>query len=182
MKKCSSVIVPILLVFVVFSLQGCDAVDGGTIYLQPKEAVFRYAFSADDLQVGQTSVIPAISTVDLGDALLADGFSKGEVLTATISSVMLERINPIGVSLSFIDDVSVDLQATGVTNTSIADHSNLPDNRLATLTVRSGVDITGFITRPSFGSTLSILPAEIVAGEEYVLEAKVSIRIEVEGV
>ena len=182
MKKWYHIAGPVLLFGIAFVLHGCDVVEGGSIFLQPKEVVFRFEFSSDDLEVGQAVVIPATNSVDLGDDLLADGFSKGEVLSATVSSATLERINPIGVQMSFLSEVVVNLQVTGLSATTVARQSSLPDSRTAGLTIQPNINIANYVARSSFGSNISITPVEILANEDYVLELTLAIRIEVEGV
>ena len=169
---------------IVLLLTGCDAVDtgSGSLVLQPKEAVFRFSFSTDVVQTGQPSDIPSDNTVDLTSALSADGFTKAEVLGARLTSARLERINPLGVEISFLDDANVLLTAAGLSSTSVATQTTFPAGRSVNLNVVSGTSLSAPITRPSFSAILRITPNTLLANEDYILEVKLSIEIEVEGV
>jgi len=173
--------VVVLLATVAIVIASCDAVtDPGAITLQSKTVSFRFEFTADDVSSGDLIDVQSEGSVDLGPELLNDGFTKGEVLSATVTSVELERISPTNVNLNFLEQASIDFSASGVSARTVAASTSLPDSRTANLSVSSG-DVTAYVVAPSFQAVMRVVP-ETVPPAGWVLRANVTLRIDVEGV
>lgn len=170
-----------LLIGVATLVAACDAVTAPEpITLQSKTVSFRFEFTAGGVSPGELVDVQSEGTVDLGPDLEADGFTKGEVLSATVTAVELERISPTTVNLNFLEEASIDFVASGISRRTIASSTSLPDNRTAMLSIGNG-DVTTFVTAPSFQAALSVVP-ETVPDAGWVLRANVTLRIDVEGV
>ena len=171
-----------LVVAALFALSGCDiATDPGIFTLQEKRVTFRFEFASDGRTAGQEIEVQSTSSADLAAALLADGYTKGEVVGVTLLGVELSRVQPIGVNLSTLSNVSVSLTASGVSRSTIATAASLPNADDALLQV-TNERVTGFITAPSFSSVLKVVPTSLKPNSDYVLTATLRLRVEVEGV
>lgn len=170
----------LLVAFAVF-LASCDAVTTpDPITLQAKTVAFRFEFDSAGLQPGETVDVQSTESVDMGPLLSNDGFTKGEVLSASVTAVELERISPTSVDLDFLDQAALAFSASGITTRTIASSSALPGSRSAPLTLGS-TDVTAFVVAPAFRGVLSVVP-DVVPQAGFVLRANVTFRIQVEGV
>ncbi len=159
----------------------CDTVSAPEpIELQPKTVSFRFEFDSDGVSPGEETQALSQASVDLGPELLSDGFNKGEVLAATVSSVELERVNPTTVNLDFLDEATLAFTASNVSTQTIAQSSSLPNSRTGSLSIGNQT-VTAFVVAPEFRATLTVVPGTLPdAG--WVLRANVTLQIEVEGV
>lgn len=163
-------------------LASCDTVNPTDNIILPEKTVsFRFEIGPDGISPGETITVEAEDPVDLGSALNADGFTKAEVLSATVTRVELERVSPAGVDLSILEEAEVALVASGVSSRTIASSSSLPDDPATTLSISGSSDATSFVTASSFEGVLTIVPAVVPQGL-LVMRATVSLRVEVEGV
>ena len=163
-------------------MASCDTVNPtDNIILPEKTFSFRFEINAADLSQGESFAVEAEDPVDLGPALSADGFTKAEVISATVTRVELERVSPAGVDLSILDQAQVALVAAGGASRTIASSSSLPDDPSTTLSISGNSDATSFVTAPSFEGVLTIVPDAVPQGL-LVMRATVSLRVEVEGV
>ena len=163
-------------------LASCDTVNPTDNIILPEKTVsFRFEINTAGVSPGETVTVESEDPVDLGPALDADGFTKAEVISVTITRVELERVSPAGVDLSILEQAQVALVASGVSNRTIASSSSLPDDPSTTLSISGNSDATSFVTAPSFEGVLTIVP-EIVPQGLLVMRATVSLRVEVEGV
>lgn len=171
----------VVLAAVAVIVGSCDAVSTPEpIELQPKTVSFRFEFDSQGVSPGATTQAPSQASVDLGPEILSDGFDKGEVLSATVSSVELERVNPTNVNLNFLQEAQLAFTASGVSTQTVSQSSSLPDSRAASLPVGNG-NVTAFVVAPSFRAELTVVPQTVPDGG-WVLRANVTVRIEVEGV
>ncbi len=169
-------------VTIALALASCDTVNPTeNIVLQAKTVSFRFEIDTEGVDAGQSIRVDSEDSADLEQALNADGFSKGEVVSATVTRVELERINPTTVDLSILEEAMLAFMASGVSNRTIATSTSLPSSRSATLQVSSSADATSFVVAPSFRGSLTIVPGT-VPQTQLVLRATVTFRIEVEGV
>ncbi len=170
-------------------LAGCDTVDPGSetvvLFVNVEDQLgedLRFSFEADNAQVGQPLTVAAAQRIDLGPFLDQQGFSKAEVIAATVESATVGVRFPIQARANFMQQAALQVTATGLSATTVAAQSSFPDSREAALTVQSSRSITGFVTRSDFGVQLVLTPATLLPGEDYELTATLRIRIEVEGV
>ena len=173
--------VGVLLALVGVVIASCDAVTATEpITLQSKTVSFRFEFDSDGVTPGGSVGVQSEADVDLGPELLSDGFTKAEVISATVTSVELERISPTTVNLNFLEEASIEFAASGIAGRSIAGSNSLPDNRTAMLSVTSA-NVTTFVVAPSFRAVLNVVPESVPEGG-WVLRSNVTLRIDVEGV
>lgn len=173
---------PALLFIAAFVLSSCDAVAPSEgLVLQEKTVSFRFEIDTDGVSAGESIEVDSEASADLEQALDADGYSKGDVLSATVTRVELERVNPTTVDLSILDEASVALRASGGSARTVASSSSLPAARTASLSIGGNDDATSFVVAPSFRGSLTIVPITVPQGV-LVLRATVAFRIEVEGV
>lgn len=172
----------LVLVTVTLALASCDVVaptDG--IPLQEKTVTFRFEINTDGVSPGETVQATSEESANLEQALDADGYTKAEVLSATVTRVELERINPTSVDLGILEEALLALTASNISSKTIASSTSLPASRSASLPVSSSPDVTSYVIAPSFRGSLTLVP-ETVPGGILVLRATVRLRIEVEGV
>lgn len=159
---------------------GCDTLEEGGLTLQEKEKTFRFEFSSSQLTAGSPTDIASRNQVDLTEELRSDGFTTAEVVSAQVSSAEMERVQPIGVSLSFLSQSTLRLTA-GERTAEVASGSSFGSGSRANLTVQSGQDVTRFITAPVFRASLRVVPDQVPDNEDFVLTVTVRFRITVEG-
>lgn len=162
---------------VLLILSGCDTLeDAGETVILTREATFRFEFNTTSTQASQQ--VNSVGRVDLGGDL--NNFDKSEILAATVTDVVVERLQPVGENLSdLMDSISLQLEASGASAPMVAQLSPLPDNREASLALTSNTSITNHVKAPNFGARLSLTN---VAPDNYVLEVRVQIRLEMEGI
>lgn len=168
---------PILMLLVLVVLPACDFVgDEETLQLQ-KNVNFRFEFSTDG-SVGETMTVNAEETVNIDDVLFDEGYTRDEIATANIRSVSVERIQPVGTDLDVFDRIDFSLVASGVNVPTHATSSNLPSDDAASLSV-SAPGVSEVLWRGVFGAEMSVVPT---IEEDFILDATVSLRIDVEGI
>lgn len=164
------------------ALASCDVVNPTEgITLQEKTVTFRFEIDTDGVAPGQTVQVASEESENLEQALAADGYTKAEVLSATVTRVELERINPTSVDLSILDEALLAFTASNLSAKTIASSTSLPASRTASLPVSSSPDATSYVIAPSFRGALTVVP-ETVPDGQFVLRTTVTFRIEVEGV
>lgn len=164
-------------------LYGCDALVEGddTLILQPKTVTFRFEFSSDDLTPGEAITVSAVQSADLGAALQGDGYTKDDVVSAQITEIQLRRVNPLQFNLGGIDNVVLRLQSQGVSSVSVGSIGDPPSSNSANMQVGPTRNVAQFVRQSSFTATLEFVPTGLPA-DDYVLETRVELSIEVEGV
>lgn len=170
-----------MLALVTVVTASCDVVTASEpLTLQAKTVSFRFEFSSDGVDPGETVEVQSEESANLGPDLSADGFTKAEVLSATVTAVELERISPATVDLNFLDEAQLSFTASGVSARTVATSSSLPSARTASLPL-SNTDVTTFVVAPTFRAALAVVPATVPQAG-FVLRANVTLRIRVEGI
>ncbi len=177
-----------MLGLVMLFLGGCDATSSEPVRLAPKTITFEFPqFGADDVQDG-TLQIDALNQEDLASALRADGFTRDEVVQATITRVELERRSvgsapeaAGGKVFGFL--VSGTAQLTqGATTQTIAERDAFDPNAAATpMTITDGQATSIVAASSPFGARLTLGVDGIGPGAFRVALA-VTFRVDVEGV
>lgn len=176
-----------LLLFVF--LVGCDSVDPGadTIFLtfqvsdDAQGNPIALEFDADAFQTGRLQDLNCNCQLDLAADLAQQGFSKGEIVSATLQSAQIVMLFPVSENVDFMDQAILKLTATGVSQTEVANTSSFPASRTANMTVLPNRDIAAFLEKPSFGLILQIDPESLRQGQRYEMSLVLSIRVEVQG-
>lgn len=171
----------VLAAVVAITTASCDVVaTTDPLTLQAKTVSFRFEFDSEGIESGETVEAQSVESVDMGPILSADGFTKAEVLSATITSVELERISPANVNLDFLEQAELAFTASGMSRRSIASSASLPASRDAPLSIANS-DVMTFVVAPTFRAVASVVPATVPQAG-FVLRANVTLRIRVEGV
>lgn len=180
------------LLAVVLTLLGCDL--GGsadTAILNqnspfPPDVTYEFEYSSDNVQGEQIEVV-SDQTDDLAPTLLANGFTRDDVVSARVDSVLLERLssptsgNARPKVFDYLGGAEVYL-GTDAAGTRIAADEFQTTDRSVSLEVVTG-DVTDIVTE---GSTKAFLrldapnPGSVPSGDR--VRATVYFRIEVEGV
>ncbi|MEQ9105557.1 MAG: hypothetical protein RIE53_12775 [Rhodothermales bacterium] len=180
----------ILGAFFLVILAGCDSVDPSseTIFLtmQITEDVdgnpISLGFNANDLQTGRLQDLDCGCQLDIAGKLSEQGFSKGEIVSASLQSAQIVMLFPVNENVAFLDQAILKFTATGVSQTEVANTSNFPASRTAQMTVLPNRDIAAFLERPNFGLILQIDPETLRTGQSYEMSLVLTVRVEVEGV
>lgn len=160
-------------------LSGCDTVGSSGITLQ-KDVDFRFRFSTAEDDGVQPIHVNADAVVDFADLLVAEGFSREDIISVTVQSVHLERILPIETTLDVFERAAFSLTATGTTAPPIAEIDDLPTARGVDLSVVNR-NITQVAVQPEFRGRLTVVP-QTGHDEDYVLAATMEVVVEVEGI
>lgn len=158
-------------------LPACDFLGEDETARFDKEVEFRFEFSTDG-DVGEAVTTQSMSTVDIEDELFAEGYSREEVASATIRSVTVERLQPVGTGLNVFDEMELSLTASGVNVPTHARTDDLPSSSSVQLDVAAAA-VTAVVREPAFGARLTVVPT---IEEDFVLEASVNLSIDVEGI
>lgn len=141
-----------------------------------------FTFSSGDIQEGRLVDLSCGCTLDI-DAFLNDqGFTKAQLVSATVQSVRLVMLFPTSEQLGFLDEVILKLAAPGVSDTEVANISSLPSAREVSLQALSNRDIVSYLDSPGFEPILQINARDLTDGEDYELSVIVTVRMELEGV
>lgn len=181
---------PILTVLLLVALVGCDSVDpsADTIFLtmQITEDVngnpISLDFNANDLQTGRLQDLDCDCQLDIAGKLSEQGFSKGEIVSASLQTAQIVMLFPVNENVDFLDQAILKFTATGVSQTEVANTSTFPASRTAQMTVLPNRDIASFLERPNFGLILQIDPETLRTGQSYQMSLVLTVRVEVEGV
>lgn len=162
-------------------LPACDTVAdlGNENVILTRDVTFSFDFMVDTPQ----AALRATSTnqVDLSGQL--EGFTKAEILSATVTSARLTRVQPVRADLAeLMDAVLLELTASGGSATTVAQQAGLPASAEGALTVSGSPGVTSHVKAPSFGAALTFTNLAVPALGIYRFEVTVRLRIEVEGV
>lgn len=173
----------VLAVLFLGALAGCDAIveESDPVILPEKVVTFRFVHTAGQSDPASLR-LSSVGTADLGDALRADGFLKDEVVSVFVTAVELERIQPTRVKLADIAR-SASVSLSGASDAQVATLGTVPSASDADMNVDGNREV-GDIIRASapFRGILTIAPADLEPGEQYILEAEVRFRVTVAGV
>ena len=165
-------------------MAGCEAAASERLTLPEIEVSFRFEVSGSVLTDGQPYTATAVNTVDLTTALQQrGGYTKSEVVAATVTAAEMERIQPPLTDLSeLLSEARLLLTASGLNDLEVASRAGFPDDETAALAPRSSADIAAFVKKPAFGAKLRLVPLQPDAGETYIYEVRRTLRVQVEGV
>lgn len=171
-------------------LTGCDSDSLGddTIFLTHEFTAdasgepITFSFSSSEVETGRLQDISCNCTIDVGSFLATQGFSKTDIVSATLQSAELVMLFPISTQLNFMSQAILKLTATGVSPTEVANRPSLPGSRQAQLTVLTNRDISTFLEKESFGAILQIQPNTLTAGQNYEMSIILRVRMEVAGI
>lgn len=174
------------LVLILCLLPACDTagIDDGLLTLPERDVTFRYQFTVEE-PVGGGNPQPTISAisqsrVDLGELIVAEGFTKDEVESVTITEMELRRVQPTGATLSsLIRGIDVLLDPAGLSPVSVGGLSPIIGGSSAELNVDRS-DITLLTANTADFGTRIVVDGPIA--EMYVLEITMRLRIEVSDV
>lgn len=170
-----------LVLMVAISTSSCDAIIEPRPVDLSATTSFRFEFSTQGVTPGQTLQVQSEESANLQSELDRFGYTKAEVISATVTSVELERINPTSIDLSVLDEALLAFSASDVSTKNVASSESLPGSRTANLQVGTSSDVTSFVTAPSFRGSLTVVPNTVPQGG-FVLRATVTFRIQAEGV
>lgn len=183
MRLCLALVPALLL------LSGCDSSpsESGTIILRPEVSEdadgedISFSFASDGFPVGRLTDVDCDCRIDLGPYLEGQGFSKADVVSATLESARLVMLFPISEKLDFLDQAILKFEADGLSVTEVANGGPFPSEREAALTVLPNRDVSGFLTRSDFGAILQIDAGTLEPGEDYEVALVMTFRLELEG-
>ncbi|SHK80556.1 hypothetical protein [Rhodothermus profundi] len=172
------------LALLVLMLSGCEAAGTERLTLPEIEVSFRFEINGNALTDGQPATIIAVNTVDLAPALQQrGGYTKSEVVAATVTAAAIERIQPLLTDLSeVLSEARVLLTAPGLNDLEVAGRAGFPDDETASLAPRSGTDVAAFVKKAAFGAKLHLVPLQPAPDEHYIYEVRLTLRVQVEGV
>ena len=162
-------------------LPACDTVGeiGNENVILTRDATFAFDFQVDAPQASLRAT--STNQVDLAGQL--EGFTKAEILSATVTSARLTRIQPVRADLSeLMNAATLELTASGASATSIAQLASPPASAEAQLTITGSPAVTSHVKASSFGAALTFTNLAVPSLGVYRFEATVRLRIEVEGV
>ncbi|GEM_PF-5755847 len=165
---------PISFILALLVLPACDFAGDDETLAFDKEVQFRFEFSTDE---GEEVIVTSTTNINIDDVLFGEGYERADIMSASIRSVTVERVQPVGTNLDVFDSISISLQAGGASPTH-ASSNNLPASSTASLSVASA-GVTNIVKSPTFGARLTALPT---ITEDFVLTARVTLSISVQGI
>ena len=120
-------------------LAGCDTTEEPVVLFYTETVQF--AFTSEAAMMGQTTTLESKDRqgrtlrIDLTEKLRDDGFSKAEVLGAFVESAELELLAPFGIGLDFLDEATLQVEASGASATTVATENDFPSEREAAMDV-----------------------------------------------
>lgn len=156
---------------------GCDTLDTGEQVILEVEENFDFEFDAADLEAG-----PMIVSADVGNIEgQLSGFLKSEIVSAEVIEITLERGLPLGANLDDImSSATVRLQAAEQNGIAVGSLTSLPADDTATLTPATA-GVGAYLSAPSFQAVLQFAPAASIPDDFHRLTARITFRVEVEG-
>ena len=178
------------LILATLVLSGCDtdSLGGDSVFLthtisedvDGDDVIF--SFSSGDIQEGRLVDLSCGCTLDVEAFLNDQGFTKAELVSATVQSARIVMLFPTSEQLDFLDEAILKLGATGASDTEVANTTNLPATREVNLQTLSNRDISSYLERPGFEPILQINAGDLTDGEDYELSVILTVRMELEGV
>lgn len=162
-------------------LSACDTLgpEEETVTLST-QLTFDFRPTSEQLQSG--SAIAATSTVDLTSVLRNQyGYNISDVVAARVSSVRLDRVQPVGVNLDNIfAQVGISISGGGMTAV-VGQSGSLPSRDTASLST-TNTDISNAIRNPPASIFLNPEPAGNLTEPNYIFRAVVDFAVTVEGI
>lgn len=172
------------LALITLILAGCEAAANERLTLPDIEITFRFDVAGNVLSDGQPYTAIATNVIDLSAALQQrGGYTKNEVVAATVMAAEIERIQPTLIDLAeLISEARILLTAAGLNDLEVAARTGFPNDEIAPLAPQRGVEVSAFVKKPTFGAKLRLVPRQSDAHETYRYEVRLTLRVQVEGV
>lgn len=190
MRECLRRSAILTLIAATLILSGCDtdSLGGDSVFLTTTisddvdgdDVIFQ--FSSGDIQEGRLVDLSCGCTLDIDAYLNDQGFTKAQLVSATVQSVRVVMLFPTSEQLDFLDEAILKLGRPGASATEVANISSLPSAREVNLQTLSNRDIVSFLDSPGFEPILQINAGNLTDGEDYELSVILTVRMELEGV
>jgi hypothetical protein len=174
-------------VLVLTVLQGCDSAstDDSIVLNRVEVPEFRFEFDGDVLSEGQALELTTSVRVDLtGELDGQGGFTKDDVVAATVQSAQLFQGFPVTQKLGYLDQAIVKLVTVSPARvTEVADVTNPDDLREVDMTPIANRDVSTYVKAAEFTAVLQITPGSTIGidpDESYTLAVLLELRVEVE--
>ncbi|MFT4605859.1 MAG: hypothetical protein ACI9W4_002604 [Rhodothermales bacterium] len=182
--------VPLVSFCLLLLISGCDSAVSGvdSVFLTAElstdiqSSPVRFVFEGSAVQTGRLTDVSCDCQLDVADYLSARGFTKEDILSATIASARLVMLFPISERLDFLDTAILKLTASGNSVTEVAQQSTFPQAREVELTPLAGRDVAGFLDDSTFAPILQIDAASLQAAADYEIGLVLEIRLELAGI
>jgi hypothetical protein len=181
---------PLVSLCLLLLLAGCDSGLSGvdSVFLTAELSTdtdaspIRFAFEGGAVQTGRLTDVSCDCELDVAAFLADRGFTKADILSATIESARLVMLFPISERLDFLDTAILKLTASGNSVTEVAQQSTFSQTREVELTPLTGRDIAGFLDDSTFAPILQIDAARLQATADYEIGLVLDIRLELAGI
>lgn len=138
-----------------------------------------FSFTGSTVTSGTLTDIRCNCQIDLGSYLSAQGFSKQDIVAATLTEARLVMGTPISGKLDVFDQAVLKLQTATMGATELASSSSLPAAREAALDPETGRSATSFVSAASFEPVLQVQSTGLDPSATYQLYLSLTFRIEV---
>lgn len=180
----------LILVALTVSLAACDSAVGGadSVFLNAELSAdtdgdpVRFVFESSEVQTGRLMDVECDCELDVTEFLADRGFSKNDIISATVKSARLVMLFPISERLNFLDEAILKMRAPGNSITEVARQGSFGETREVALEPLTGRDVSGFMDNSSFEPILQIDAATLQAGASYEIGLVLEIRLELAGV
>ncbi len=171
-------------------ISGCDSGLSGvdSVFLtaelstDTQASPIRFTFEGGAVETGRLTDVSCGCQLDVAAYLADRGFSKADILSATISSARLVMLFPISERLDFLETAILKLTAPGNSVTEVAQQSTFPQAREVELTPLAGRDVAGFLDDSTFAPILQIDASRLQAAADYEIGLVLEIRLELAGI
>lgn len=164
------------------SLTGCDTLDPGSepVVLTLPEQTFRFETTRGELEQG--AVLTADGPLNISGTLSNFGFGLGDIVGAELQEVVIERVQPVGVSLNAIlSSAAVRVALTGSPEITLASSSSMSAAASQPLTLSTVNNLAGVLRAGNAQVRLATQPASSLEHQNYVFRVRLRMRVTVEG-
>ncbi len=160
-------IITISFLFVIISFFGCKELEKLTQFnMKYTESVVIPSSTGIDLPIDLST--PAISS-NSESTFASNNTSKDLIEKIQLTDLELELTSPSGSDFSFLNDIEIYINASGVSETLIAWKHDIPDTQGTTLPLETtGVDLKDYIKQDNFSLRLKIVTDKLIAQDHHI--------------
>jgi len=180
-------LLPVILIFFsMIHLSGCDSNNSNSnrvgltreMSLDANGDPILFSFDAADTAMGRLQDIRCNCNIDIGPFLTSQGFSKADIVSASLTAARIVMLLPTSERVNFLTSAILKFQTDGLSATEVANQSGFADSRESTMQTLSNRDISAFLERSNFETILQINPASLQTGESYELGLVFTVQLE----
>lgn len=170
----------VVLLAVLPALAGCDASPGRTFDLPRQVVTFEFRFQGGTLSPDQPTTVTSQNQVNLRAFVESQGFTGADVVRARVENPRLTVSRPLAASVAHLAEVQLRPVVSGQPGPVVAAGSGFTGTGLSASLSASGADLASAVVAGPFGAQLQVRPTAAILAQEYVVEVRLEVVVEVE--